>query len=59
MFETGILGTLEDIGYSIRNNAFTLTCVEIWKCNMHGSARGYPRDVEIIKTNISTESVLK
>lgn len=62
MFEAGILGTLEDIGYSIRNNAFIATHPEIWDSNKRRSAgdgSAVLRGVRAVRKDASTEKLLK
>lgn len=64
MFEAGILGTLEDIGYSIRNNAFIATHPEIWdsnKCRSAGERSAVSEGVRAVRRDAyaSTEKLLK
>lgn len=62
MFEAGLLGTLEDIGYSIRNNAFIATHPEIWESNMRrstGDCSAASRGVRAVKTDESTAKLLE
>ena len=62
MFEAGILGTLEDVGYSIRNNAFIAAHPEIWgsnKCRFAGDGSAVLRGVRTVRKDASTEKLLK
>lgn len=62
MFEAGILGTLEDIGYSIRNNAFIAAHPEIWNSNKHrstGERSVVLGSVRAVRKDASTEKLLK
>ena len=62
MFEAGLLGTLEDIGYSIRNNAFIATHPEIWESNMRrstGDCSAASKGVRAVKIGESTAKLLE